>query len=157
MDLSTIINDKTKAIQFINQNFTSNEDQSPLSPFAPLFMYRINRIIKDKSISFNFYGIPSLTIDAYIKSKTEFTIYFSAKIKDMLGFNKITNQLGYPVNITVEDYDAGDFDFLNWRQDGFEIFASHLHREEANILFTIGNISFKELLKIDNIERSNGN
>lgn len=155
MDLSTIIKDEEKAMKFINHNFISNENAPALSSSHSLFMYRINRIVKNKSTSFVFYGIPSVAIDAYVKSKTEYIIYFRAKIKDMLGFKKITDELGYPVNVTVEEYNTGDFDFLNWRQVGFEIFASHLREEDANILFKIGTLTIKDLYKIENVKTHN--
>lgn len=149
IDLSTIIAQQTSIIQFIEQYFVSNEDMPPLNSSDALFRYRINRIVRDKSVSFDFYGIPGVGIDAYIINKVDYAIYFRAKIKDMLGFKKITDDLGYPVNITTEDYHAGDFDFLHWKQKGFEIFATHLRVEEANILFKIGNLSIKDLYKVD--------
>jgi hypothetical protein len=148
MDLKKLSNQPDSCIAFIYKNmqpytFQLNED----SPAQALSFYNINRILSANSTNYSFCENPVQHIYAWFKDSTQFCLYLLTDLHAEY-LDRVSKELGYPDNITREDFDNRDFDFLDWyksRPLNVAIFRNFERRSPKGCIVIITNMKWDEL------------
>jgi hypothetical protein len=128
----------------VNFKFTKNSEAERM----PFFTYKVNREIKTQSDKYSLYGIPLHEIYAYIDSNEQFCLYAVMSLEK--GFNPLTDVIGMPENVTQEDFEALDFDFLFWELKNeitITVFPHRSSKWPRACLIYIMNMDFKDILR----------
>jgi hypothetical protein len=144
-----IIIDTAFLRQFIQENsvnFTLAEDVDLNE--MPFSIYKVNREIRKPSVQYALYGIPLHEIYAYVDSNAQFCLYAVMSLEK--GFNPLTDMIGMPENVTQEDFEALDFDFLFWelkKEIKITIFPYRSSKWPRTCLIHIMTMDFKDILR----------
>lgn len=118
----------------------------------PLVSQRFNMILNDTTTNYTLTGLPVRTLYAYLKNDKRIALYVLMDV-DYQQTKNLIDLFGMPWNITLEDYEIGDFEMLLWDKNLFEV--SMLHDFVTGGLqtncrvITINNIPIKELINDD--------
>lgn len=147
MELQNVIFDREKLGVFVKESFqdTNLTKMQKTVMGHPLIAVLFNKTLLPGDKSFSFCGIPVDSIYVYAKTKTEFCTYLILKI-EITEFDKISAVLGYPENVSKEDYIKRDFDFLFWPVGSFGMFINKSHSSErGTFLIQAYNMPYKEI------------
>lgn len=125
MSLDKIVGNKTEALKFIDSEMISYD--LPLSDKIKLnhslLLYQFNKIKVQNRTGNAIFGLPVNSVFAFQKDAENFCIYLLIEL-DQHDLGIIAQNIGYANNVTQDDYQNGDFDFLSW----------HLHDMDAIII-----------------------
>lgn len=89
-----------------------------------LSIQNFNRTVKDKRITYHFFGLPVEKIFSFYKNQNEGAVYMLINI-DYQKLKNFVDVLGIPENTTKDDFEKGDFEIVVWRWNGLEISILH--------------------------------
>lgn len=120
----------------------------------PLLLLNFNRGVIDERMSFSLLGLPIQNIYVFENDKSQFCTFLIIEIQ-RTEFDKFVQAWGYPENVLEKDYLVGDFDFLYWSKNGFEIFINRHHssiNKKSKYIIQILNMNYREIMDLSKIE-----
>lgn len=158
MELENIIDSQDKVVDFIASNFfdhTISGQELAINNHS-MFSYKFNRALALPFIDYTLFGLNINNQYAYQISNDKFCLYLLMDVnKDSLDI--VVNKLGTPSNITFEDYEMGDFDFLVWHKKGIDLtiikdrMAIMREPEKLKINLLITNMDYREIINTEKI------
>lgn len=122
MELDKIITKESTLPGFIDENLSdfSMSKMEKLKVRYPLIFNKVNKKLVEPGKACMLFGIPINDIYAFRMGGESFCLYLLLDI-DAGRLGHIVDSLGMPQNVTAEDYEARDFDFLAWHPPGIDI------------------------------------
>lgn len=115
MSLDKVIGNKTEALKFIESEMISYDlslnDKINLN--HALLLFQFNKIKVPNRTENAIFGLPVNGVFALKKDSENFCIYLLIEL-DQNDLGAIAQSIGYADNVTREDFQNGDFDFLSW-------------------------------------------
>jgi len=158
MSLDKIAGSKTEALKFIDAEMMSYD--LPLSDKInlnhPLLLYQFNRIKAQNRTENTIYGLPVNGVFALKKDSENFCIYLLIEL-DQNDLGTIAQSVGYADNVTREDFQNGDFDFLSWHlQDMDAIIMKDTmsiggRPAKSNFILCLTNMKMKDIVNSEKL------
>ncbi|SFF07408.1 hypothetical protein SAMN05518672_11576 [Chitinophaga sp. CF118] len=158
MELENIIDSQDKMVNFISTNFFDHNisNQELAINNHSMFSYKFNRALTLPFIDYTLFGLKINDQFAYQINNDKFCLYLLMDIdKDALDI--VVNRLGHPANVTSEDYETGDFDFLAWHKKGIDLtimkdrMSTMREPEKLKINLLITNMDYRDLISTEKI------
>lgn len=157
MELENMIDSQTKVFDFIASNFYDYNisDQELLKNNDSIFSYKFNKALSWPPKDYTIFGLKINDQYAY-QINDKFCLYLLMDV-DKSSLDVVINRLGTPSNITLEDYEMGDFDFLVWHKEGIDLTIKKdrmgILREpdKLKINLLISNMDYREIFSTEKI------
>ncbi|QEH41019.1 hypothetical protein [Chitinophaga sp. XS-30] len=122
MELDKIITKESTVPGFIDENFSdfAMSKMEKQKTRHPLILNKVNRKLVQPGKAYMLFGNPINDIYAFRKDERSFCLYLFLSI-DAGSLGHIVDGFGMPQNVTAEDYETRDFDFLAWHPPGIDI------------------------------------
>ncbi|MGF1922834.1 MAG: hypothetical protein ACQUHE_01545 [Bacteroidia bacterium] len=150
MELNEIVVDSNKLSKFVRENFKplviTKLKKTELD--HPLLMLNFNRALKNTDIRFTAFGLNVDDIYVYMSDKGGFCTFLLMEILPY-EFDNIVEKLGFPENMPKEDYLNGDYDFLVWSRNGFDVYVNknHAGKDKKNkYIVQLLNMQYEEII-----------
>ena len=144
-ELKDIVFNEGKLVSFIKSEFIplKNTKRALLESNHPLGAYNFNRAPKGSLKSYSLVGIPITGLYAYVKNNNQVCLFLLLPFTGYKQVDILMDEIGWPWNITKEDYELRDFEMLLWQEQHLEILLSKN--------FDYGNLQGGNLMKITNM------
>lgn len=158
MEVENIIDSQDKVVNFIASNFFDHtvSSQELVTNNHSMYSYKFNKVLSLSFIDYTLFGLNINDQYAYQINNDKFCLYLLMDLnKDSL--DVVVNKLGNPSNITIEDYEMGDFDFLVWHKEGIDLtivkdrMGIMREPDKLKINLLITNMDYKEIINTEKI------
>lgn len=156
IEISNIILNDKNLKKFIEENFQyiNMNKVEKIQAKHPLLLLNFNRSQKHKDNHFALFGMDINDIYIFENGHSKYCTFLIMEIPNN-DFRKFVENLGYPENISKEDYENREYDFLYWNYSGFEIFINKNHSSENKKNYYIIqalNMPYKEIMDFSKIK-----
>ncbi|WP_172334051.1 hypothetical protein [Mucilaginibacter sp. SG564] len=156
-ELKDIIFNERLLTSFVKSKFIpiKNTKRALLENNHPLGSYNFNRVIRSAFTSYSLMSIPVTGLYAYLKDDNQVCLYLLIQLTGYKQVDTLIDQIGWPWNITKEDYELRDFESLLWQKQQLEITLSknfNYENPQSGNLIRIANMPLIELINSDSWE-----
>lgn len=151
----TIFNHK-ELVSFVKERFesVSFSKAEKTEVEHPLMLLNFNRQPKNIGQAFSLFSVKVASIYVYETNEPKYCTFLILELlpKDL---EKIVQNLGLPENVTRDEYDEGDYDFLYWRYSGFEVFLNRSHSGDSRknmYVMQVLNMPYRDIMDFSRIE-----
>lgn len=150
MEIKNVISDVVKIREFISDNFSETyvSRAEQLEDNHSVYGYKFNKALNKADITYSLFGLPIDSMYAYTNDQDGSCLYLVLQTGNS-AMESLVNGFGKPLNVDEDDYQNGDFDFLHWKLNGFNILLGDDFAQTPTLkqrgLMMISNIDIKDL------------